>query len=200
MDVWVYVDNSGNEPMVISVDGVEAMRVPVGEVAELHCQPGEHQFLIRTESETVCDLTRNLEASNQFGMRRKYLFDPLKNHRYQKYAAQYGESRIGELMESSLFSMQKDPNARRQYIYNRLLKEVELIPTDAWNDVSGVEYVLTPPPDSIYGDGMEKRQVIARIDAELYDRFLAAKAKQNPTDEDVDALGELLDEALAQSF
>jgi hypothetical protein len=200
MDVWVYVDNSGDQPMVIFTDGVEQMTVPPGEVAELKFTPGEHQILIRAGSETICDLARNLEESDRFGMRRKYLFDPFKNHRYQKYAAQYGESRIGELMESSLFSMQKDPNARRQYIYNRLLKEVELIPTDAWNDVSGVEYVLTPPPDSIYGDGMEKRQVIDHIDAEFYDRLLAAKAKQNPTDADVDALGELLDEVLAQSF
>ena len=37
MDVWVYVDNSGSEPMVITVDGVEALTVPAGEVAELTC-------------------------------------------------------------------------------------------------------------------------------------------------------------------
>jgi hypothetical protein len=200
MDVWVYVDNSGQEPMVISVDGVEQMTVPPGEVAELKFPPGQHQFVIRAGSETICDLARNLEASDRFGMTRKYLFDPLKNNRYQKYIAQYGESRLGDLLEMSLFSMQKDPDAQRQYIYKQLLKEIELIPTDAWNDISGVEYVLEAPPESIYADGMEKRHVIDRIDAQFYDRIAEAKAKTNPTDEDLESLSDLLDEVLAQSF
>ena len=200
MDVWVYVDNSGNEPMTISVDGKEQMTVPPGEVAELKLPPGHHQFLIRTEVETVCDLARNLEASDRFGVARKYLFDPLKNNRYQRYVAQYGDSVIGDLMEASLFSMQKDPKTQREYIYKQLLKEVELIPTDAWNDVSGVDYVLEAPPDEIYTDGMEKRQVIDRIDADFYERISAAKEVKSPTDEDLESLGDLLDEVLAQSL
>src|SRR5688572_13638508 len=167
MDVWVYVDNSGNQPMTVSVDGVEKMTIPPGEVAEFEFPPGEYQFLIRAGDETICDLARNLEASDQFAMRRKYLFDPLKNHRYQRYTVQYGESRLGELLESSLFSMQKDAAAQRQYIYTQLLKEVDLVPPDAWNDVSGVDYVLEAPPESVYGDGMEKKQVLDRIDHEF---------------------------------
>jgi hypothetical protein len=200
MDVWVYVDNSGREPMVISVDGVEAITVPAGEVGELKFPPGEHHFLIRAGSETVCDLPRNLEASDRFGVPRKYLFDPLKNHRYQRYDAQYGESRLGDLLEASLFSFQKDENAQRQYIYKQLLKDIDLVPSDAWNDVSGVDYVLEAPPESIYGDGMEKRQVLDRIDAEFYERLTAAKEKTDPTDDDLDALSDLLDEVYAQSF
>ena len=163
-------------------------------------RPGEHHFLIRAGSETVCDLPRNLEASDRFGVRRKYLFEPLENHRYHRYTAQYGESLLGDLMESSLFSMQKDENAQRQYIYQQLLKEIDLVPSDAWNDISGVDYVLEAPPESIYGDGMEKRQVLDRIDAEFYDRLSAAKEKKEPTDEDLESLTDLLDEVYAQSF
>ena len=200
MDVLVYVDNSGSEPMVISVDGVEAITVPAGEVGELKFPPGEHRFLIRAGSETVCDLPRNLEASDRFAVTRKYLFDPLKNHRYQRYTAQFGESLLGDLMESSLFSMQKDEVAQRQYIYKQLLKEIDLVPSDAWNDITGVEYVLEAPPESIYGDGMEKRQVLDRIDAEFYHRLAEAKEKQDPTDADLEALTDLLDEVYAQSF
>ena len=200
MDVFVYVDNSGNQPMVILVDGVEAMNVPAGEVAELALKPGEHQFLIRAGDETVCDLTRNVEASDKFGMRRKYLFDPLKNNRYQTYVIQYGDSVVGDLLESSLFGMQKDPNAQRQYVYKQLLKLVELVPTDAWNDISGVEYVLEAPPEEIYADGMEKHKALSRIDHDLYERLAAAKNKQNLTDEDLEVLMELVGEVLAQSL
>ena len=200
MDVFVYVDNSGGEPMTISVDGKEQMTVPPGEVAELKLAPGQHQFLIRTESETVCDLARNLEPSDRFAIARKYLFDPLKNNRYQKYDAQYGESILGDLMESSLFGLQKDPEARRQYAYKQLLKFIELVPTDAWNDISGVDYVLEAPPDEIYTDGMEKRKVLDRIDHEFYEQISEAKNKQDLTDQDVEALGELVGEILAQSL
>jgi hypothetical protein len=110
------------------------------------------------------------------------------------------ESLLGDLMESSLFSMQKDEDAQRQYIYQQLLKEIDLVPSDAWNDISGVDYVLEAPPESIYGDGMEKRQVLDRIDAEFYDRLSAAKEKKEPTDEDLESLTDLLDEVYAQSF
>jgi hypothetical protein len=107
---------------------------------------------------------------------------------------------LWDLLESSLFSFQKDENAQRQYIYKQLLKEIDLVPSDAWNDVSGVDYVLEAPPDSIYGDGMEKRQVLDRIDAEFYERLSAAKEKTDPTEADLNALSELLDEVYAQSF
>lgn len=198
--VWVYIDNSGREPMVITVDGQEEMTVPSGEVAELKLPPGEHQFLIRAGSETVCDLTRNLEPSEHFGKARKYLFDPYKNNRYQTYDVQYGESRLGDLMESTLFSFQTDPDAQLQYVYKQLLKEVDLVPSDAWNDVTGVEYVLTAPPEIIYSRGMEKRRVLDRIEPTFYDQLSEAKQVQNPTDEDLERLGELLDEVLAQSL
>ncbi|HEX5103314.1 MAG TPA: hypothetical protein VFV87_05865 [Pirellulaceae bacterium] len=200
MKVCVYIDNSGHEPMLITVDGQEEMTVPSGEVAELKLPPGEHQFLIRAGSETVCDLMRNLEPSQRFGVARKYLFDPYKNHRYQTYYAQYGESRLGDLMESTLFSFQTDPDAQLQYVYKQLLKEIDLVPSDAWNDVTGVDYVLTAPPDEIYTSSMEKRRVLDRIEPAFYEQFLEAKQVQNPTDEDVEKLGDLLDEVLAQSL
>src|SRR5262245_46165607 len=91
MDVWVYIDNSGDQPMVITVDGKEELTVDPGDVGSLKFKPGVHQFLIRSGSETICDLARNLEPSDRFGVARKYLFDPHKNHRYQTYDAQYGE-------------------------------------------------------------------------------------------------------------
>jgi hypothetical protein len=197
--VLVYIDNSGAEEMVVSVDGQEATTIPAGELAELKLAPGEHQFRITSGSETVCDLARTLEPSDSFGKSRKYLFDPLKNNRYQTFDVQYGESRLGDLMESSLFSLQKDPQAQLDYIYKQLLKEVDLVPSDAWNDISGIQYVMTAPPEIVVSRSMEKRSVLDRIDPALYERIAEAKRVEKPTEDDLYSLSELLEEALAQS-
>jgi hypothetical protein len=198
--VLVYIDNSGHEPMTITVDGEEEMTIEAGEVAELTFEPGEHQFLLTTDSGTVCDLARNLEPSDKFGVARKYLFDPLKNHRYQRYAAEYGEIALGDLVEMTVFNAQQDEAAQRLYIYKQLLKEIELVPSDAWNDVTGVHYVLEAPPENVYTRGTAKRQVLDRIDPTTYDRLSEAKQIENPTDDDLDKLSELVDQALAQSL
>jgi hypothetical protein len=197
--VLVYIDNSGAEPMVVSVDGQEATTIPAGELAELKLPPGEHQFVITAGSETVCDLARNLEPSDSFGKSRKYLFDPLKNNRYQTFDVQYGESRLGDLMESSLFSFQKDPQAQLHYVYKQLLKEVDLVPSDAWNDISEIQYVMSPPPEIVYSRSMEKRSVLDRIDPALYEKIVEAKKVEKPTEDDLFNLSDLVDEALAQS-
>src|SRR5262245_30236391 len=140
-NVWVYIDNSGAKSMVVTVDGQRAAEIEPGLFAKLEYPPGEHRFHITCGDEELCDLTRNLEKSDRIGAGRKYLFNPDKNKRYQIYEAKYGVNRLAGVMQSSLLSYQKDPQIKRQYIYKQLLKEVKLVSSDAWNDVSGVDYV-----------------------------------------------------------
>src|SRR5438128_1552790 len=84
-NVWVYIDNAGNQVLEITVDGQLAATVAPDDFAKLVYPPGEHRFLIKAGGEALCDVDRNLEPSNRIGMARKYLFNPDKLTRYQTY-------------------------------------------------------------------------------------------------------------------
>jgi len=200
--VWVYIDNAGQEPLVVKVDGKEAAKIEPGEFAELQYPPGEYQFCITRGSETVCDLPRKLEKSDKFGQTRKYLFNPDKLNLYQSFEVKYGGSRLDGVMTASLLSFQKDQKIRNQYIYKQLLKEIKLVPTDAWNDISGVEYVLKEPPETMLTRSGSSRRitVLDRIEQRDYDRLSAAAKIESPNEADIDALDELIDEILSKSL
>ena len=201
-NVRVYIDNSGTRPLVVQVDGKEAATIPPGEFKELEYPPGEYQFLITSDGQTVCDLKQKLEKSDKFGMARKYLFNPDKNNVYGSYEVKYGGSRLDGVMEAGLLSYQKDPKIRAKYAYNKLLKEIDLVSTDAWNDISGVEYVLTPPPETMLTRSGSSRRVtvLDRLDRGDYQRLSNAAKKQDPTEADVDDLEELIDEILSKAL
>ncbi|HZN34421.1 MAG TPA: hypothetical protein VFB80_11400 [Pirellulaceae bacterium] len=201
-NVWVYIDNAGDEPLVVKVDGKEAAKIPPGEFAELNYPPGEYQFLITAGGQTVCDLKKNLEKSDTFGRTRKYLFNPDKNNCYGSYEVKYGGSRLDGVMEASLLSHQKDPKIRAKYAYNKLLKEIDLVSTDAWNDVSGVEYILSPPPETMMTRSGSSRRVtvLDRLDKDDYRRLKEMSRRDNPDDADVDELEELIDEILSKAL
>jgi hypothetical protein len=197
--VWVYIDNAGHQPLSVSVDGKQAATVQPGKFAELSYPPGDYQFRITSGDEVLCDLPRKLEKSDRFGVSRRYLFNPDKNNRYQTYTAKYGASRLDGVMQAGLLSYQKDPVIKRQYIYKQLLKEVKLLPSDAWNDVSGIDYVLSAPPDKVYSRGTARRTVLWRISPRFYDQLKGMEKIDKPTDEDIDSLDDLLGEILSDA-
>jgi hypothetical protein len=198
-DVWVFIDNAGARPLVVNVDDKEAAKIAPGEFAKLVYPPGEHRFRITNGDEVLCDMTRNLEKSDKVGCVRKYLFNPDKNNRYQTYEAKYGVNRLGNVMEAGLLKYQKDPQIKRNYIYKQLLKEVKLVPSDAWNDVTGIDYVLTPPPEYVRSKGTARRSVLARVQQRLYSHMERMTRVENPTDEDIDSLDELIEEILSEA-
>jgi hypothetical protein len=202
MDVWVYIDNSGSQALEVSVDGQKAATIEPGDVAQLAYPPGEYQFVITAGGEQICDLMRKLEASDTFAKRRKYLFNPDKSNVYGSYEVKYGGSRLDGVMEASMLSYQKDPKIRAKYLYDKLLKEIDLVSTDAWNDISGVEYVLEPPPEMMMTRSGSSRRVtvLDRFDRRDYDRLTEAAKNENPTEDDVDALDELIEEVLAKAL
>jgi hypothetical protein len=176
------------------VDGQPAVQAPVGEFTKLALAAGEHRFLIKSGDAVLCDLTRQLEISNRIGATRKYLFNPDKLTRYQSYEAKYGTNRLAGVMQASLLQYQKDPQLKRQYVYRQLLKEVQLVPGDAWNDVTGIDYILTPPPEYVFSKGTTRRTVLCRVSQPLYDRMQRLSQIERPSDEDVETLNQLLDE------
>jgi hypothetical protein len=198
---WVYIDNASNQSLVVSVDGKEAATIGPGEFAKLSYPPGEYRFHIRRGEEVLCDLTQKLEKSDRIGMGRKYLFNPDKNNRYQTYDAKYGVNRFEGVMQAGLLGYQKDPQLRAQFAYKQLLKEIKLVPSNAWNEVTGTDYVLTAPPESVVSHGgTTRKKVLDRIRVEDYDRLTAAAERTEPTQADVEALGALIDDILADAL
>jgi hypothetical protein len=198
-DVWIFIDNAGVRPLLVEVDGHLATKIAPGEFAKLSYPPGEHRFHITREDEIVCDLTKTLERSDRIGACRKYLFNPDKNNRYQTYLAKYGVNRLQGVMQAGLLKYQTDPAIKRQYVYRQLLKEIKLLPADAWSDVTSIDYVLTPPPAHVMTKGTAQRSVLARVDPQLYDRLERMAKVENPTDKDIDSLDKLIDEILSEA-
>src|SRR5262245_65734274 len=67
-DVWVFVDNAGGKPMVVTVDGTEAATIAPGDFAKLVYPPGEHRFRITSGEQELCDLVKNLVKSDRVGV------------------------------------------------------------------------------------------------------------------------------------
>jgi hypothetical protein len=201
MDAWVYVDNSTAEQLVVLVDGKEVATIEPGLLATLEYPPGEYHFVVKAGDRVLLDEKKQLEPSTGFDPRRKYVLNPDGQTRYQIYVMQYGESRLGDAMESGFLSMQQDPQVRHQYLYKQLLKDLTLVPEGTWSEVTGSEYVLELPPESVVSrSAIEKKKVVARIDAKDYARMQRANRKERPTEEDVEALAELLDDIVAKAL
>ncbi len=196
-NVWVFIDNAGTEVLEVTVDDQLAATIAPDDYSKLVYPPGEHHFLIKAGEQVLCDTTRNLEPSNRIGVGRKYLFNPDKLTRYETYEAKYGANRLEGVMQAGLLSFQKDPQIKRQFIFHQLLKEVKLIPADAWNDVTGIDYVLTAPPDFVVSRGNTRRTVLSRVEPRLADSMERLAEIEKPTDDDIELLNDLIDEMLA---
>jgi len=199
-NVWVYIDNTGNDVLDVTVDGQVARTIAPDDYSKLVYPPGEHHFLIKAGDQVLCDLAHELTPPDRIGVTRKYLFNPDKLARYQTYEAKYGTNRLDGVMQASLLRFQKDPLIKRQYIFRQLLKEVKLVPGDAWNDVTSIDYVLTAPPDVVVSRGTTRRSVLSRVQPRLADSMECLAKIEKPTDEDINTLNDLIDQMLADGL
>jgi hypothetical protein len=193
-DVWLYVDNGGSEPMVVTIDGEEQAAIDPGGFALIKCEPGEKQIQVRSGDKILFDGVKDLKKSDRIGASRRYLFNPDGRNRYLTYTVHYGTDPL-----EALFGSQEDrlPEAHRAAVraaYQQMAGQVELLPADPWFEVPWAAYVLTPAPSSVVTSSYtEQRTVLARVDPRDYAFLAAARDKQDPTEEDLDALGEVLD-------
>jgi hypothetical protein len=199
-NVWVYIDNTGNDVLEVTVDGQLAATIAPDDYSKLVYPPGEHHFLIKAGDQVLSDLAYDLTPSDRIGVTRKYLFNPDKLARYQTYEAKYGTNRLEGVMQASLLRFQKNPQIKRQYIFRQLLKEVQLVPVDAWNDVTSIDYILTAPPDVVVSRGTMRRSVLSRVQPRLADSMERLAKIEKPTDDDIDTLNDLIDEMLVDGL
>jgi hypothetical protein len=193
-DVWVYIDNGGDQPMVVTVDGNEEVTIAPGQFEKVAYPPGEKRFHVRCGDKVLFDGTQDLQPSDQIGVGRRYFFNPDNRNRYVILAVKYGSSRFDGLLETYLKGSPEDPQSARRAAYQELVKDVKLLPSTPWFKVPARAYVLTPLPEFVVTRGYtERRTVLTRVDPKDYAFIEAAKANQNPSENDLNALVEVVE-------
>jgi hypothetical protein len=193
-DVWLYIDNGGREPMVVTIDGKEEATVEPGTLALIKCQPGEKQILVRSGDKVLFDGVKDLQKSDRLGASRRYLFNPDGHRRYATYTVRYGTDPVEMLFGSKEDKLPEDQQAAVSAAYQDMAGQVELMPADPWFEVPFAALVLTPAPDSVMTNSYtEQRTVLTRVNPKDYALLAAARDKQDPTEEDLDELTEALD-------
>jgi len=199
-NIWVYIDNAGSDVLEIHVDGQLAATVAPDEYSRLILPPGEHRFVVAAGSEQRYDFTKKLVPSDRLGVTRTYLFNPDQLVRYQIYAATSGKNRSQALTEASLLTSQNDPQLKRQFTYRQLLDEIKLVPAGAWHDVTGIDDILASPPDEVTSQAATLRTALSRVPPRLAESLERLSTIENPTDDDIEALNDLLDNIFANAL
>ena len=195
--VWMYVDNSGKQRMDVWVDGKEAAKIPPGKVEIVKCQPGEHEIVVKCGDETILEGKRELKASDRFAVPRKVVLDPLKKNRYAVFKAEYGSNPFKGMFRSAVLSASKTPVDETRMEYLDLLKQVEELPAETLVDAKYAEYMLTDPPDFVYTrSSSEQKTVLARIDPADHAFLKGARLIDDPTEEEVEELAEVVERIL----
>lgn len=193
-NVWVYVDNGGQEPMGVTVDGSAETTIAPGEFTRLEFEPGEKHFRVRCGDKVLFDSTKDLVQSDKLGVSRRYFFNPDGHNRYAIYTVQYGSSPFEGLFDRLREQSSADRQSAIRSAYRKLAKEIELPPPDPWFEITVSCYVLTQPPEVVVTRGYtERRKVLTRVDVKDYDLLKAARDKEDPTEEDLDALADVVD-------
>jgi hypothetical protein len=196
-NVWVYVDNGGDKPMVVKVEGQDEVTIDPGQFEKLALPPGEKRFHVKRGDQVLFDGTQDLQPSDEFGNTRRYFFNPDQRSRYAILTVKYGGSRLDGVLESYLKGSPKDAQSARRVAYEKLANEVKLLPSTAWFEVPTGAFVLTPLPQVVVTRGYsEQRTVLTRVDPKDYAFIEAARAKQNPTAADLKALSEVVNRVL----
>jgi len=196
-DVWIYVDNGGSEPMTVTVDGKEEATIAPGEFALIKCQPGEKQIQVRCGDKVLFDGVKDLQKSDTLATSRRYLFNPDSRNRYLTYSVQYGTSPLEGLFSEDEDELPENRHSAVRAAYQQMAAQTELLPPDPWFEVPRGAYVLTPAPEFVTTSSYtEKRTVLTRVDPKDYAFLAAAREKQDPTEEDLGALGEVLERVL----
>ena len=189
-DAVIWVDNGGDEPMVLTIDGEKSLTVAPGTYERFTCAPGQHRFHVQAGDEVLFDEVKTIEEPKVVGCGRKYVFNPDNRNRYRTYEVQYGENMFEGLFETS--EEEVEPENREAAIrqaYQEACQAPELLPADPWFEIAGVDHVFTPEPEFVVTrTGSRKLQVLTRVDPGDYEHITQARQKDNPTEDELVAL------------
>jgi hypothetical protein len=181
----IFIDNGSTEPMIVTVEGQEETTIAPGQFTKLTWSPGERRLHVRCGGRVLFDDTKTLEG-------RAYLFNPDNQNRYLVYTVKYGGNRLAELFQRG---MAGDRQAQIRAAYQKLAKEVELLPSSPWCEMPSVQYILEKPPEFVVtrAGSTEKRKVLTRIGHKDYALLKTALAIEKPSEDDLEDLADLVD-------
>jgi hypothetical protein len=196
-NVWIYIDNGSQEPMVVSLDGKEEATVAPGCFETIKCTPGETRLVVRSGDQVLFDGIKDLQKPDKIATNRRYFFNPDNRNRYRTFIAKYGTSPV-----EGLFGPDDEapPGGQRdavRFVYDKIAAEPELLPPEPWFEIPDGAYVLTPAPECVTTKGFtERRVILARVDPKDYSFIERARKNKNPTENDLKALTEVVDRIL----
>jgi hypothetical protein len=186
----IWVDNGGDEPMVLTIDGQKSLTVAPGTYERFNCAPGQHRFHVQAGGDVLFDEVKTIEEPKVVGCGRKYVFNPDNRNRYRTYEVQYGENMFEGLFDTS--EEEPEPENREAAIrqaYQEACQAPELLPPDPWFEIAGVDHVFTPEPEFVVTrSGSQKLQVLTRVDPADYEFIAQARQKGNATEDELVAL------------
>ena len=196
--VWLYVDNTGNDELVVTVDGKNETRVAAGEVESVRgLYPGEHQIVIRRGDEVVYDEKKAFKPTEIFGSVRKFLVNPDGEQRYAIYTAEYGHNPFKGSTRSIVGGLMGQMPTETQFDFHDLKKAVTPLPAERFVDLGNTEYILTDPPDSVRTSSTSaQRTVVTRVEQGDHKKLLVARDNLEPTRADVKRLQEVCERVM----
>jgi hypothetical protein len=188
-EVWIWVDNAANKPLVVTMDGKVEATVEPGQFQIVKCQPGERQLDVQCGDKVV------FAGSQTFEKPARFLFNPDKRNRYVTFAVKYGSSPFEGMTEQIIAAADRQKQIR--YKYQQLAAEVTPLPSSGWFEITDASYVLTSPPEVVTTRGFtERRTVLTRVDPKDHAALEAARQNTNPSEKDLQALSELVERVL----
>jgi hypothetical protein len=181
-DVVIFVDNDGQDALVVSIDGSKVATVPPLQHAAVKCRSGQRQVQATHGGNVLFDQRLEL-ARKEYGGPTKYLFNPGGGARYWRQEISYGLSLPKfEYRGSGLLGE-----------YSALARRPDLLPPAEWQELTLADFVLEPAPATVKGNVMDTKYVLARLSRDDYDFIQAARKNDRPTDADLTALKQRLD-------
>ncbi len=195
-NVWIYVDNTGDRPVTVRLDGVVKATVAPGTFAVVKCREGSLHINVKRETETLFDETKELSASKD-EKPSKYLLNPEAAGRYHTHSVQYGVAfmpwglnnlrqpveRFRPLIanDANLFPAMNEDAIKNELFWACSHAGVKLLEPTVWQDISQFDVVLERAPRQIEGNITGKQEVFARLSKADYDAITMIQSNQQMT-------------------
>ena len=194
--VWLYVDNTGERPLTVRLDGDVKTTVAPGAFAVVKCREGSRRIQVSRGDETVFEDTKELckPAGKEVA---KYLLNPEATGRYATHSVQYGVAFMPwglanlrphvqhwlPLManDANLFPGWNEEDVKRDLYWASGEADINLVEPAVWQDISKFDIVLERAPKQIKGEITGRQEVFARLPKADFDAFTTIRSNQKMT-------------------
>lgn len=181
-DVVIYVDNTSDEPMTVTVDGLWTSTIAAHETRPVYYRHGERYFSVTQNGETLLEGEAKLKApkSTSEGAMMKYILNPDRGGRYWRRNIDYGVSPIPKLAMLDL------PVFSSADAMQRVAGEIRLLEHKGpWFNIEFADFAFDEPvPAKIEGFGWLSKTTVESMSLEDYNAITRANNQREEVDEE----------------